>query len=129
KRSFDEDARESRLAAFRVANKSETGFGESYSLANPSIRAGEDIPQPTIFNGKLKGYQLKGMNWLANLYEQGINGILADEMGLGKTVQSIALLAHLAERENIWGPFLIISPASTLNNWHQEFSRFVPRFK
>lgn len=30
-------------------------------------------------------------------YTQGINGILADEMGLGKTVQSIALLAHLAE--------------------------------
>ncbi|KAG9480907.1 hypothetical protein GDO78_010270 [Eleutherodactylus coqui] len=102
KRSFDEDARESRLAASRVANKSETCFGESYSLANPSIRAGENIPQPTIFSGKLKGYQLKGMNWLANLYEQ---------------------------RENIWGPFLIISPASTLNNWHQEFSRFVPRFK
>lgn len=40
---------------------------------------------------------LQGMNWLANLYDQGINGILADEMGLGKTVQSIALLAHLAE--------------------------------
>lgn len=33
------------------------------------------------------------------------------------------------QRENIWGPFLIISPASTLNNWHQEFSRFVPKFK
>ncbi|OWK62683.1 DNA helicase INO80 [Lonchura striata] len=96
-RSFDEDAKESRAAALRAANKSGTGFGESYSLANPSIRAGEDIPQPTIFNGKLKAYQLKGMNWLANLYEQGINGILADEMGLGKTVQSIALLAHLAE--------------------------------
>lgn len=128
-RSFDEDAKESRAAALRAADKSGSGFGESYSLANPSIRAGEDIPQPTIFNGKLKGYQLKGMNWLANLYEQGINGILADEMGLGKTVQSIALLAHLAERENIWGPFLIISPASTLNNWHQEFTRFVPKFK
>ena len=37
------------------------------------------------------------MNWLANLYDQGINGILADEMGLGKTIQSIAFLAHLAE--------------------------------
>ncbi|MEE6491938.1 hypothetical protein FKM82_016432 [Ascaphus truei] len=128
-RSFDEDAKDSRAAALWAASKLGSGFGESYSLANPSIRAGEDIPQPTIFNGKLKGYQLKGMNWLANLYEQGINGILADEMGLGKTVQSIALLAHLAERENIWGPFLIISPASTLNNWHQEFTRFVPRFK
>uniref|UniRef100_A0A673LVX3 Chromatin-remodeling ATPase INO80 n=1 Tax=Sinocyclocheilus rhinocerous TaxID=307959 RepID=A0A673LVX3_9TELE len=126
-RLFDEDAKDSRSASLHTASVS--GFGESYSLSNPSIQAGEDIPQPTIFNGKLKGYQLKGMNWLANLYEQGINGILADEMGLGKTVQSIALLAHLAERENIWGPFLIISPASTLNNWHQEFSRFVPKFK
>ncbi|TRY56987.1 hypothetical protein DNTS_023907, partial [Danionella cerebrum] len=128
-RLFDEEAKDSRCASLHAASMSGSGFGESYSLSNPSIQAGEDIPQPTIFNGKLKGYQLKGMNWLANLYEQGINGILADEMGLGKTVQSIALLAHLAERENIWGPFLIISPASTLNNWHQEFSRFVPRFK
>ena len=32
----------------------------------------------------LKEYQIKGLNWLATLYEQGINGILADEMGLGK---------------------------------------------
>uniref|UniRef100_A0A8C3AMT6 Chromatin-remodeling ATPase INO80 n=1 Tax=Cyclopterus lumpus TaxID=8103 RepID=A0A8C3AMT6_CYCLU len=133
-RMFDEEAKDSRFASVRVAGPSSgagSGFGESYSLANPSILAGEEIPQPAIFNGKLKGYQLKGMNWLANLYEQGINGILADEMGLGKTVQSIALLAHLAEvrENNIWGPFLIISPASTLNNWHQEFTRFVPKFK
>ncbi|XP_034018102.1 chromatin-remodeling ATPase INO80 isoform X2 [Thalassophryne amazonica] len=133
KRMFDEEAKDSRSASLHAADGPSSiissGFGESYSLSNPSIHAGEDIPQPTIFSGKLKGYQLKGMNWLANLYEQGINGILADEMGLGKTVQSIALLAHLAERDNIWGPFLIISPASTLNNWHQEFTRFVPKFK
>ena len=37
------------------------------------------------------------MTWLANLYNEGINGILADEMGLGKTVQSIAFLTYLAE--------------------------------
>lgn len=42
------------------------------------------------------------MNWLINLYNQGINGILADEMGLGKTVQSIAFLAHLAEASIIY---------------------------
>lgn len=55
-------------------------------------------PQPAIFQGSLKGYQLRGMNWLANLYDQGISGILADEMGLGKTVQSIAFLCHIAEQ-------------------------------
>ena len=38
------------------------------------------------------------MNWLLDLYDQGINGILADEMGLGKTVQSLSMLAHIAEQ-------------------------------
>lgn len=37
------------------------------------------------------------MTTLILSHSKGINGILADEMGLGKTVQSIALLAHLAE--------------------------------
>ena len=60
------------------------------------------------------------MNWLLNLYDQGINGILADEMGLGKTVQALAMLAHIAEHYNIWGPFLVVTPASTLHNWQQE---------
>ena len=85
--------------------------------------------QPNLFHGTLKKYQLKGMNWLLDLYDQGINGILADEMGLGKTVQSIAMLGHIAEKYNIWGPFLVISPASTLHNWQQEIARFLPEFK
>ena len=33
------------------------------------------------------------------------------------------------QRYNVWGPFLVVAPASTLNNWHQEFSRFLPEFK
>ena len=66
-------------------------------LSEPTLTEDANSAQPEIFNGKLKGYQLKGMNWIANLYNQGINGILADEMGLGKTVQSIAFLTYLAE--------------------------------
>ncbi|XP_017782828.1 PREDICTED: putative DNA helicase Ino80 isoform X1 [Nicrophorus vespilloides] len=88
-----------------------------------------EFSQPSIFMGTLKAYQLRGMNWLANLYDQGISGILADEMGLGKTVQSIAFLSHLAEVQDLWGPFLVICPASTLHNWQQEFAKFVPDFK
>lgn len=89
----------------------------------------DDLVQPKLFKGALKGYQLKGMTWLANLYNQGISGILADEMGLGKTVQSIAFLGHIAEQYGVWGPFLVISPASTLHNWQQEVQRFLPSFK
>jgi len=39
---------------------------------------------------------------------------LADEMGLGKTIQAIALFAHIAYTKNIWGPFLVVAPATTL---------------
>ena len=69
------------------------------------------------------------MNWLCSLYDQGINGILADEMGLGKTVQALSFLAYVAETYGVWGPFLVITPASTLHNWQQEIARFVPDFK
>lgn len=87
------------------------------------------VEQPIHLTAQLKPYQVKGLNWLANLYEQGINGILADEMGLGKTVQTISLLAHLAETRGIWGPFLVISPTSTLPNWANEIAKFYPAFK
>nr|XP_054758604.1 chromatin-remodeling ATPase INO80-like [Lytechinus pictus] len=100
----------------------------AFSLSTPSMDTVQN-PQPSMFRGTLKGYQLKGMNWLVNLYDCGINGILADEMGLGKTVQSIAFLAHLAESQGIWGPFLVVAPASTLHNWTQECSRFVPKLR
>uniref|UniRef100_A0A182SK95 Chromatin-remodeling ATPase INO80 n=1 Tax=Anopheles maculatus TaxID=74869 RepID=A0A182SK95_9DIPT len=97
------------------------------SITEPGTGIAE-LPQPSMFRGRLKGYQLKGVAWLANLYDQGISGILADEMGLGKTVQSIAFLCHIAEHYGVWGPFLVISPASTLHNWQQEMERFVPEF-
>ena len=87
------------------------------------------IEVPKNFNGELKEYQLKGLRWLDNLFEQGINGILADEMGLGKTIQAIAFLAHLSESKNNWGPFLVIAPNATLYNWQQEFNRFCPSLK
>lgn len=53
---------------------------------NPDETFSTIIKAPTCFKGELKHYQLKGLRWLDNLYEQGINGILADEMGLGKTI-------------------------------------------
>ncbi len=102
---------------------------DDLNFQNPTSLGDITIEQPKLLSCTLKEYQVKGLNWLANLYDQGINGILADEMGLGKTVQSISVLAYLAETHNIWGPFLVVSPASTLHNWQQEIAKFVPDFK
>ncbi len=99
------------------------------NFQNPTMAGDVQVTQPKMLHAQLKEYQLKGLNWLVNLYEQGINGILADEMGLGKTIQSISVMGYLAEKHNIWGPFLVIAPASTLHNWQQEITRFVPNIK
>lgn len=58
---------------------------DELNFQNPTSLTGElTVKQPEMLMATLKEYQLKGLNWLATLYEQGINGILADEMGLGK---------------------------------------------
>ena len=42
--------------------------------------------------------------------------------------QKYAFVSFL-QTHNIWGPFLVVAPASTLHNWQQEVTRFIPQFK
>ncbi|XP_038874770.1 ISWI chromatin-remodeling complex ATPase CHR11 isoform X2 [Benincasa hispida] len=84
------------------------------------------VSQPSCIQGKMRDYQLAGLNWLIRLYENGINGILADEMGLGKTLQTISLLGYLHEYRGITGPHMVVAPKSTLGNWMNEIRRFCP---
>jgi helicase SWR1 len=41
------------------------------------------IRPPFLLRGNLRPYQHAGLDWLAGLYANNMNGILADEMGLG----------------------------------------------
>lgn len=43
---------------------------------------------PNYIEGEMRDYQIRGLNWLVTLYENGVNGILADEMGLGEIICS-----------------------------------------
>ncbi|CAF1054462.1 unnamed protein product [Adineta ricciae] len=78
-----------------------------------------------VKGGEMRDYQIRGLNWMISLHENGINGILADEMGLGKTLQTISLLGYMKLcRKAV--PHLVISPKSTLRNWMNELKRWVP---
>ncbi|OAL27018.1 hypothetical protein AYO22_03962 [Fonsecaea multimorphosa] len=80
--------------------------------------------QPSLVDGgRMKHYQLEGLEWLKSLWMNGLSGILADEMGLGKTLQAISLIAFFKEN-NISGPFLIAAPLSTVRNWVEEFKHW-----
>lgn len=39
---------------------------------------------PDYIVGEMHDYQIRGLNWLISLCENGIGGILGDEMGLGE---------------------------------------------
>ncbi|WVW84227.1 hypothetical protein I302_106257 [Kwoniella bestiolae CBS 10118] len=93
------------------------------------VDEGPRVRQPFLLRGTLRPYQQAGLEWLASLWENGMNGILADEMGLGKTIQTISLLGHLACDKGIWGQHLIIVPTSVILNWEMEFKKFLPGFK
>ncbi|XP_060580707.1 SWI/SNF-related matrix-associated actin-dependent regulator of chromatin subfamily A member 5-like [Ruditapes philippinarum] len=82
-----------------------------------------------IKGGEMRDYQVRGLNWMINLYENGINGILADEMGLGKTLQTISLLGYMKHYRHIPGPHLVICPKSTLSNWSNEHKRWCPSLR
>ncbi|ORX35665.1 SNF2 family N-terminal domain-domain-containing protein [Kockovaella imperatae] len=87
------------------------------------------LQAPFLLRGTLRPYQHAGLEWLASLYQNNMNGILADEMGLGKTIQTISLLAHLACDKGVWGQHLIIVPTSVILNWEMEFKKFLPGMK
>uniref|UniRef100_A0A665UDD4 SWI/SNF related, matrix associated, actin dependent regulator of chromatin, subfamily a, member 5 n=1 Tax=Echeneis naucrates TaxID=173247 RepID=A0A665UDD4_ECHNA len=99
------------------------------STKTTNVCARFDESPSYIKTGKMRDYQIRGLNWLISLYENGINGILADEMGLGKTLQTIALLGYMKHYRNIPGPHMVLVPKSTLYNWMNEFKRWVPSLR
>jgi hypothetical protein len=115
------------LVADEINTADVTGVMDYYSSVH-KIR--EEVKQPSsLVGGSLMPYQVTGLQWLVSLCNNKLHGILADEMGLGKTVQTIALLAYLAEYKANKGPHLVIVPLSTLPNWQSEFERWLPSFK
>ena len=97
-----------------------------FAVAPIDFDTDEKVRAPILLRGTLRPYQQSGLEWLASLHSNNLNGILADEMGLGsvshlpfmfsslmffhrKTIQTISLLAHLACDRGIWGPHLIVS--------------------
>lgn len=101
------EAREKRLGSNRLGDYLGQGL-------KPGIR-----PMP---------HQQVGMEQLAACWEHGCHGVLlADDMGLGKTLQAFGFLAALkkAYGNSDMASVLIVAPVSLLQNWMEEYRKFV----
>lgn len=58
---------------------------------------------------------------------RGNSCILADEMGLGKTIQTICFLNYMFNEHQLYGPFLLVVPLSTLTSWQREIQLWAPQ--
>lgn len=84
-----------------------------------------DFEEPESLSKVMRKYQKNGYKWLRTLETWQFGGILADDMGLGKTLQIISVLLA-AKQEGREGTSLVVSPASLIYNWAEEFARFAP---
>lgn len=109
----------------RDANPKVPSKSTSIGRNRPAFKRMHEQPE-YIRGGELRDYQLLGVNWMAHLWSRDENGILADEMGLGKTVQTISFLNYMFHEQKVYGPFLIVVPLSTSENWMMEFKQWAP---
>lgn len=47
-------------------------------------------------------------------------------MGLGKTIQTISFLSYMFHQHQLYGPFVLVVPLSTLTSWQREFETWAP---
>lgn len=105
-------------------------------------------PSPLV-KATLRPYQIEGVQWLLEHYNNGLGACLADDMGLGKTLQTLSTLVSVQEKlevekaENIqldlfgneipvakeYLKALIVLPSSLVFNWYNEARKFTPHFR
>ena len=83
------------------------------------------------FEGALRDYQARGVEWISFLTDNDFGALLADDMGLGKTIQTIAwiLRALAAKATGAAQPVLVVAPLTLLSNWRHEFAKFAPSLR
>ena len=77
----------------------------------------------------LRPYQMKGVDWLRFLFENGLAGLLCDDMGLGKTHQAMALMIWMKEKRRMKEPFLVVCPTTVISHWGNKIRDHAPGLK
>ena len=110
---------------------------QSHDGAANVTRGGIAVEIPR-FEGTLRDYQSRGVEWISFLTDNGFGALLADDMGLGKTIQTIAWILRgkgsgvrgqgSVVRGQV-GRALVVAPLTLLSNWRHEFAKFAPTLR
>ena len=124
-----EDSCQEAIRKFKEREDSRYTPSKSCKVLKHRPKFNEEKIQPDFIGDsekRLRDYQLAGLNWMVHSWCRRNSVILADEMGLGKTIQSISFLNYLFQKYQLYGPFLVVVPLSTLDAWQNEFVKWGP---
>lgn len=115
------------LALLRLANMICVETQDKDLAAFLKSSHGEETPLPdlSLLESKLRGYQEIGVRWMWQLMHHGLGALLCDDMGLGKTHQVMALIAAVKKFEP-QAPILVVCPTSVLFHWFEKIHQFLP---
>uniref|UniRef100_A0A4W5L8P1 Uncharacterized protein n=1 Tax=Hucho hucho TaxID=62062 RepID=A0A4W5L8P1_9TELE len=92
----------------------------------------------TLVKATLRPYQIQGVKWLLEHYNNGLGACLADDMGLGKTLQTLTTMVANVQLDLFGNEIstpkeylkaLIVLPSSLVFNWYNEARKFTPHFR
>ena len=124
-----EDKCQDAIMKFKEREESRYTPSKSCKVLKYRPKFSEEKSQPDFIGDvdkRLRDYQLAGLNWMIHSWCRRNSVILADEMGLGKTIQSVSFLNYLFHKYQLYGPFLVVVPLSTLDAWQNEFAKWAP---
>jgi hypothetical protein len=114
----------------------EVTAGEGFNNLLKDLRAPKQLQAEAVskvladyLKGKLRPYQVSGVNWLETITTLQLGGCLADDMGLGKTIQILSMLLVQKHYHKVKSLNLLVLPASLLGNWIKEIEKFSPSLK
>jgi SNF2 family DNA or RNA helicase len=105
-----------------------TGEQDRAKILKQLLELAPAKPWSTVkgLSSALRPYQLKGVDWLRFLFENGLGGLLCDDMGLGKTHQAMALMVWLKEKRKLKEPFLVVCPTTVISHWRTKIQDHAP---
>ena len=118
-------------------------------LKNSQFKTDIEYQPSSLVKATLRPYQIEGVKWLLEHYNNGFGACLADDMGLGKTLQTLTTLVAVQEQLefekaedvqlDLFGneiptpkeylKALIVLPSSLVFNWYNEARKFTPHFR
>ncbi|XP_032974441.1 probable global transcription activator SNF2L1 isoform X8 [Rhinolophus ferrumequinum] len=114
-------------------------LSESRKTSNMCVRF--EVSPSYVKGGPLRDYQIRGLNWLISLYENGVNGILADEMAAfirdemmpGEWDVCVTSYEMIIKEKSVFKKFhwryLVIDEAHRIKNEKSKLSEIVREFK